>query len=249
MSSVTFDFTGSRYVVTGASSGMGRQVTLELAQAGAEVLAIGRNSERLAAVQAECQERIFTAALDVCDAEAVEAAVAEFVQEHGKLNGGVHAAGISEFTPLKAHDLATAHRIMDTSFWAGMEVLRLVTKAKYGEKGTSTVLFSSVSAEAPVGGGIHYSAAKAALNTALRAAAKEICGRGHRVNSVMPGWVHTSMTQQAEADGTNMDLFTQRELLGFGQPADVSGMVLYLLSDRARWMTGAAIPVDGGYLA
>lgn len=65
----------------------------------------------------------------------------------------------------------------------------------------------------------------------------------------MPGWVHTSMTQQAEADGTNMDLFTQRELLGFGQPADVSGMVLYLLSDRARWMTGAAIPVDGGYLA
>ena len=153
MSSVTFDFTGSRYVVTGASSGMGRQVTLELAQAGAEVLAIGRNSERLAAVQAECQERIFTAALDVCDAEALEAAVAEFVQEHGKLNGGVHAAGIAAFTPLKAHDLATAHRSMDTSFWAGMEVLRLVTKAKYGEKGTSTVLFSSVSAEAPVGGG------------------------------------------------------------------------------------------------
>ncbi|MDY3916496.1 MAG: SDR family oxidoreductase [Selenomonadaceae bacterium] len=249
MSTVMYDFTGERYVVTGASSGMGRQVTLELAQAGAEVLAIGRNEARLATVKAEAPERIFPASLDVCDSAALEAAVAAFVQEHGKLNGGVHAAGYNEFTPLKANDVATAHRIMDTSFWAGLDLLRLVTKAKYGVKGTSTVFFSSVSAAAPVGGKIHYSAAKAALNAALRAAAKEICGRGHRVNSVMPGWVRTSMTQQAESDGTNMDLFTQRELLGFGQPSDVSGMVLYLLSDRAHWMTGAAIPVDGGYLA
>lgn len=249
MSSVTFDFSGERYIVTGASSGMGREVACELAAAGADVLAIGRNTERLSTVHQEYPEHIFTAAVDVCDAEALEAAVAAFVAEHGKLNGGVHAAGYNEFTPLKAHDLETAHRIMETSFWAGLEVLRLVTKAKYGTKGTSTVLFSSVSAEAPVGGKIHYSAAKAAINAGLRAAAKEISGKGHRVNSVMPGWVRTSMTKQAEDDGTNMDLFTSRELLGFGKPEDVVGMVLYLLSDRARWMTGAAIPVDGGYLA
>lgn len=94
-----------------------------------------------------------------------------------------------------------------------------------------------------------YAAAKNAMNAALRAVSKEICRKGHRVNSVMPGWVKSPMTKQAEADGTNMNLFQDRELLGFGTPEDVSGMVLFLLSNRARWMTGAVIPVDGGYLA
>lgn len=249
MSKVTFDFKGERYVVTGASSGIGRQVAIELAEAGADVLAIGRNGKRLAEVQHHAPEHMFPAVCDVCDAAALEAAITSFVAVHGKVNGGVHAAGITEFTPLQSYDAELAHRIMETSFWAGMEVLRLVTKSKYGIRGTSTVLFSSVSAKAPVGGKIAYVAAKEAINAAIRAAAKEICRRGHRVNSVLPGWVKTPMTDVAEEDGTNMALIKDRSLLGFGTPEDVSGMVLFLLSNRARWMTGACIPVDGGYLA
>ena len=249
MPEVTFDFHGKNFLVTGASSGMGRQVTLELAEAGACVLAVGRNEERLAEVQAHVPEHIFPATCDVCNRAALEDTVAAFVAVHGKLSGGVHAAGITEFTPLQSYDVETAHCIMDTSFWAGVEVMRLVTRAKYGMRGTSTVLFSSVAAQAPVGGKMIYAAAKNAMNAALRAVSKEICRKGHRVNSVMPGWVKSPMTKQAEADGTNMNLFQDRELLGFGTPEDVSGMVLFLLSDRARWMTGVIIPVDGGYLA
>lgn len=228
---------------------MGRQVTLELAEAGACVLAIGRNAERLAEVQAYAPERIVPSICDVCDRAALEAAVASYVAAHGKLHGGVHAAGITEFTPLRSYDSEMAHRIMDTSFWAGVEVMRLVTRAKYGVRGTSTVLFSSVAAQDPLPGNMVYSAAKAAMNAALRAAAKEICRKGHRVNSVLPGWVQSPMTVQTMAEGTDTDSVKNREHLGFGKPEDVSGMVLFLLSDRARWMTGAAIPVDGGYLA
>lgn len=249
MGKARFDFQGERYVVTGASSGMGRQVTLELAEAGACVLAIGRRMERLAEVQAYAPERIFPAVCDVCHRAELEKAVADFVAVHGKLNGGVHAAGITEFTPLQSYDVETAHRIMDTSFWAGVEVMRLVTRAKYGMRGTSTVLFSSVAAQAPVGGNMVYAAAKNAMNAAIRAASKEICRKGHRINGVMPGWVRSPMTKQAEEDGTNIESFQNQELLGFGTPEDVSGMVLFLLSDRARWMTGVIIPVDGGYLA
>lgn len=94
-----------------------------------------------------------------------------------------------------------------------------------------------------------YAAAKNAMNAAIRAASKEICRKGHRINGVMPGWVRSPMTKQAEEDGTNIESFQNQELLGFGTPEDVSGMVLFLLSDRARWMTGVIIPVDGGYLA
>lgn len=249
MSKVAFDFAGERYVVTGASSGMGRQVAVELAEAGAEVLAIGRNRERLAEVQNHAARSIFPAVCDVGHREELEASIASFVALHGKLSGCVHAAGIVEYTPLQSFDSVLAHQIMETNFWAGMELLRLVTKMKYGIRGTSSVLFSSVSSKAPVAGEMAYVAAKEAMNAALRAVSKEICRKGHRVNSILPGWVETPMTDAAKSDGTNMNLMTARTLLGFGKPEDVSGMVLFLLSSRARWITGTSIPVDGGYLA
>ena len=104
MSKVNFDFTGENYVVTGASSGMGRQVALELAQAGAKVLAIARREDKLLELQAECEGRIFIAPLDVCDGEKLETAIKVFVEAHGKLSGGVHAAGITNITPLKSYD-------------------------------------------------------------------------------------------------------------------------------------------------
>ena len=147
MSRVVFDFTGENFVVTGASSGMGRQVAVELATAGANVLAIARNEARLQELQSQYPANISVAALDVCDSEKMENAIKDFVGEHGKLHGGVHAAGINNFTPLKTYDKSLANKIMDTSFWAGVELARIVTKAKYANKGMSTVLFSSVCAQ------------------------------------------------------------------------------------------------------
>ena len=245
---VRFDFTGERFVVTGASSGMGRQVARELAEAGAVVLALGRNVERLEQLRAECPERIVPARLDVCDAVALEDAVQSFTAEYGKLAGGVHAAGTSGLTPLKSHDTEMAQEMMRVSFWAGMTLLRLVTKSRYGKAGTSTVLFSSVCALSHEKGMFAYAAAKAAVDSGLRAAAKEICTRGHRVNSVLPGWVQSAMTEQL-GEQSRTDAVFNRHLLGQGSPADVSGMVLFLLSDRARWITGGNFVVDGGYLA
>ena len=101
MSKVIYDFTGERYAVTGASSGIGRQVALDLANAGACVLGLGRNIERLESLRSENPSRIFTASLDVCDTHALEGAIADFVRAHGKLHGGVHAAGVDALTPLR----------------------------------------------------------------------------------------------------------------------------------------------------
>ena len=248
MSKVTFDFTGERYVVTGASSGMGREITLELAMAGAKVLAIGRNTERLQKIQSEFPNNIFPAQLDVCDEVALEEAIVIFTEINGKLNGGVHAAGVYEITPIKHYDKEKAKEIMDTSFWAGMQLLQLITKSKYGNNGTSTVLFSSANAFSHAKGMFAYSAAKAAINCGLQAVAKEICNKKHRVNSVVPGWVKTPMTEAANAVAAT-DSISNRELLGVGSPQDVTGMVLFLLSDRASWITGSTVVVDGGYLA
>ena len=233
MSRVIYDFSGERYVVTGASSGMGRQVALDLARAGAEVLAIGRSPERLSETKNVYPDLIFTASLDVCDDEALERAIGDFAKGHGKLNGGVHAAGISDMTPLRAYDGETARRIMNVSFWAGIDLLQLVTRSKYGESETSIVLFSSAYAISPAKGMFAYAAAKAAINSALRSAAKEICAKGHRVNSVLPGWVDTPMTEHA-GESRDIEAVTSRHLLGAGKPDDVSGVVLFLLSAASR---------------
>ena len=93
-----------------------------------------------------------------------------------------------------------------------------------------------------------YSAAKAAVNAAVKSLAKEICTRQQRINSVMPGWVETGMTHSF-TEVSDMAEILSHELLGTGKPVDVSGMVLFLLSDRAKWITGTTVSVDGGYLA
>lgn len=249
MGKVNFDFSAECYVVTGASSGMGRETAAELAASGAKVLAIARSSERLEKLKAEYPENIITAALDVTDSETLERAIADFVLANGKLNGAVHAAGINSFTPLKSYDKALAERIMATSFWAGVELARLVTKAKYGRRGTSTVLFSSVCACSSEKGMFAYAAAKAAVNGAIGSIAKEIAAKGHRINSIMPGWVENSAMTDNIGGLIDQEDFKRKHLLGLANPGDVIGMVLFLLSSRAKWITGTNVAVDGGFLA
>lgn len=245
---MNFDFTGERYVVTGASSGIGRQITLDLAAAGAKILAIARNKERLTEVSGHFPDRIITYSVDVCDVDKLEDSIKNFVETHGKLNGGVHAAGIAGLTTLKSFDRDLAYKIMQVNFWAGVDLLKLITKSKYGLNGTSTVMFSSIAAILNARGVFAYSASKSAVNSFVKTAAKEINMKKHRVNSILPGWVNTQMAINYEA-WSDVESIEKNTLLGNGEPIDISGMVLFLLSDSARWITGNNIVVDGGYLA
>lgn len=245
MSKVTFDFTGENFVVTGAGSGMGRQITIELAQAGAKVLALDLSEKALSELSKQ-YPTVTGVAVNVCDYVAVEQAVSDFVNNNGKLNGCVHAAGISALTPLRCYDEEVARKVMDVSFWAGINLVRVVTKSSFAVRGTSNVLFSSVSALSGEKAMFAYAGTKAAMLPAVKSMAKELSVKGHRVNCVMPGWVQTPMTG---AMMSNLDTFADRHLLGIGKDTDVSGVVLFLLSGRANWITGSAIAVDGGYLA
>lgn len=121
MEEVEFDFTGRNFVVVGASSGIGREIASELADAGAMVLGIARNRERLQALESRFPDCICTAQLDVRDADVSdwEAVLSPFVSNHGKISGGVYTAGITGVTPLKAFDRRAAKDIIDTSLLGG----------------------------------------------------------------------------------------------------------------------------------
>ena len=248
MSEVAYNFSGKRFVVTGASSGMGRQIAQELAEAGAKVLAIARRGKYLQELHALYPEHIEYATCDVKDKKGLEVAICTFVSKYGKLNGCVHAAGISDLTPIKMYDGKVAHEIMDISFWAGIDLIQICTKNKYSESGTSNVVFSSVSAYSGEKGMFAYAGAKAALKIGVKSIAKEIAVKNHRINAITPGWVRTSLTDQV-GQISNVEKVAEKHLLGTGSAEDVSGVVLFLLSDRAKWITGTDIIVDGGYLA
>ncbi|WP_290710199.1 SDR family oxidoreductase [Anaerovibrio sp.] len=247
MEDLEFHFENKNFVVVGASSGLGRRIALDLAQSGAKVLAVGRNKQRLEAVESEFPDKIFPVSLDVLNAEDGdwESILSEFVSEYGKFHGAVYTAGITGVSAIRSYDKQLAKSIVDTSLWGMINFLHMISKKKYAEKKSSYVSFASVAAHCGNKGFFAYSAAKGAVISAVRSIAKEISREGHRINSISPGWVQTEMTDGAE--GAQAEGFG-RYLLGIGRPEDVSGMALFLLSDAARWITGTDIVIDGGFV-
>ena len=254
--SVTFDFKGKNFVVVGASSGIGKQVAIELSQSGANVLAIGRNMERLAALKKNSPisliknpPRIFTEQLDVLTAQTDDwsAVLENFTEVVGRINGGVYTAGIWGLTPLNSFDETLAHKIFDTSFWGAVKFIQVATRKKFSDGGGSFVLMSSVAGEFAGKSLFAYSAAKAAVQAAVKSFAKEIIRNKHRINSVAPALVQTEMTQNELYTAAVGDKIVSSQLLGAGTARNVAGMILFLLSERAAWITGQNFFVDGGY--
>ena len=239
---VTFDFGGQNFLVTGASSGIGRATAKELLASGATVLGLARHfpaADELAAYADRWQPR----SVDVTDYAALSQAVDDFATGCGKFSGSVHAAGTAVLTPVNVWNHEQARAVTEVNVWAAGSLLKLMWKRKYHTDNFSHVFISSVSAHRGQKGLGVYGAGKAALEALVRTAAQELSGKGQRVNSVCLGWIeHTGMTRDAET-------VVPTAPLGGGTVADAAGIILFLLSDRARWITGANLVADGGYLS
>lgn len=244
---VCFDFSEKNFIVAGASSGMGRQVATELLAAGANVLLLARRKNNLDVLVQEYPSQAVAAAVDIRFYDEVKNFIQQFVEERGKINGTVYAAGISGATPFKGYKDELAHEIMDVNFWSAVSFLRTINVKKYAEYGCSNVLFSSISAHVAEKSLLAYSSSKLAMQAAVRTIAKENSRPHYRFNTVSPGWVHTEMTEKEEHASIVSEELYKRHLLGIGKAEDVSGLVLFLLSQRASWITGQDFVVDGGY--
>lgn len=239
---VTFDFQGQKFLVTGASSGIGRETAKELLESGATVLGIARHFPEPDELAEKYPASWVPMKVDVTDFASVENAVEVFTENYGKLHGCVHSAGMAVLLPVNVWNHEQAKKVMDVNLWAGEALLKLLWKRKYHEAGFSHVFVSSVSAHKAQKGLSIYAASKAALEAMVRTASQELAVKGQRVNSVCLGWIETGMTLDTDND-------VPKSPLGIGSTEDAAGMILYLLSDRARWITGANFIIDGGYLA
>ena len=247
---------GQVAVVTGASSGIGRAVALELAQCGVHLgfcfLDDGAQSRRSAQEVArelrQLEVRCYMRACDVRDSRDVRAFVAEAYEELGGLHILVNNAGIGRDRALwrmQDHEWEAVVRTnLDGAFFFTRAVAPYMRAQEYGK----IVNVTSVHGVRAEFGLSNYASSKAGLIGLTRSAAVELGPRNINVNAVAPGYIRTTRLTEA-VPSELLDRARERSALGrLGDPRDVAATVLFLVSEAARHITGAVIPVDGGYL-
>jgi NAD(P)-dependent dehydrogenase (short-subunit alcohol dehydrogenase family) len=247
------DFSKSdRFLVTGASSGIGQATALLLNRLGATVIVNGRNSARLAALKTESSEpdRILLAPRDLTDDMAIlDRWIQGVVENFGELRGLAHCAGIRQIIPLKAMSLGRTQKIYEINiFSAGMLAKGLAASRANLGKDSSIVFVSSQSTLSGAKGLIDYTGTKGAILAITRSLALELADQGIRVNCVLPGLVATEMlkSDRALSQEDYLARIVEGYPLGLGEPEDVAGLICFLLSSKARWITGSQWVIDGG---
>lgn len=241
-------FEGKRFIISGASSGIGKKIATDLASNGAFVLALGRDQDRLNSLKMLYPNKITIESFDITDFSKLKLAIEKFT-DGGKVDGCVHSAGINKFTPLKILNWDLFDKIMKVNLYAGIELVRLVSSKKKSNEGCSIIMISSVAGLKGEVGFTAYSASKGALISAMKSMAIELAPSKIRINSISPGVVKTSLTESMEKfypDG--IDSIIKKHPAGIGQVEDVSNLALFLLDHKSKWITGSNFIIDGGYL-
>jgi NAD(P)-dependent dehydrogenase (short-subunit alcohol dehydrogenase family) len=242
-----------RIVVTGASSGIGAATAELCASLGAKVLLLGRDEIRLTQICNRLMgEGHVILAIDLTSYDLLEENLTDLLRLFGPVDGMVHSAGIEMTKPLKMLKPKSLQEVLEINVTAGLNLARILTKSNnWGTDGGSIVYISSIVGEVGQPGKIGYSASKVALIAAAKSMALEFAKKRIRVNCILPAMVRTPMSENLLQSLSNeaRENIEKMHPLGIGTVEDVSSVCCFLLSDVSKWITGAAMVVDGGYSA
>jgi NAD(P)-dependent dehydrogenase (short-subunit alcohol dehydrogenase family) len=235
-------------LVTGASSGLGRSAAVRLSRE-RNLILHGRNRERLQETLRMClnPERHVVWAFDLKYPGELAGSLTPLLAASGRaVESFVHCAGMATVLPMRSVDYSVAQEIMNVNFFSAAEIVHVLLKRKVNSQRLTGILFVS-SIFSRFGARAHsaYCASKAALDGLMRALAVELAP-GIRVNSILPGAIQTSMAAEAFADPIIVDKLNRDYPLGLGEPDDIADAIEFVLSQKARWLTGQEIVIDGG---
>ena len=240
-----FDLTGKRVLVTGATSGLGRQSAISASQMGARVIITGRDKERLAETFSHLHgvdHQAFPADLTI------EAERGTLVDQLPPLDGIAHCAGFAPLLPFGFNDQKRYHETYGINVEAPLFFTQRLFKNRRLNRGASLVFIASVGAFRGAKGHSLYAGSKAALVGMVRVLAHELAGMKVRANCISPGTVRTEIVDALASHISHEAVAADEALypLGYGTAEDVANAVVYFLSPASRWVTGTNFIMDGG---
>jgi len=240
-----FSLTGKTILITGASSGIGKETALLVSQYGASVYITGRNKERLDETFGMLQasgHRMSVADLTV------ENEMDRIINDLPGLDGIVHCAGIVGPLPVKFITGADIDKMFTINYNVPVNLTGKILRKKKLHDHSSILFMSTIATRNPYFGGALYSGSKAALEAYSKTLALEMAGKGIRSNCIMAGLVDTPMTvtpAEKNMKEEAYDRYLKRYPLGIGKTTDVANAVLFFLSDASKWITGTSLILGG----
>ena len=241
------DLSGRIALVTGASRGIGKAIAAKLAAQGAHVIAAarGENAKPVVDEIVAAGGKAESAALDITEPGACEAAVAGALGRHGRIDILVNNAGITKDQLLLRMKRDDWDAVLATNLTANFVLTQAVLKPMLKQRGGRIVSISSVVGQAGNAGQANYAASKAGIIGFSKAVALEVASRGITVNVVAPGLIDTDMTR-AITNSAHEEWASRIPLKRLGSPEDIAAAVCFLASDEASYITGQVLAVNGG---